>query len=91
MGFFLLLGFVQLGLGCVLMTRATRHISSGEIGLYSLLENVLAPLWVWIGIGEQPQDLALAGGIIVIAALTANELLGLRATRPAAPVIAEPK
>ncbi len=78
-GLFMLLGFVQLGLGCVLMTRATRHLSAGEIGLYSLLENVLAPVWVWIGVNEQPQELALAGGVIVITALVANEWLGLRA------------
>jgi drug/metabolite transporter (DMT)-like permease len=97
MGVFMLLGFVQLGLGCVLMTRATRHLSSGEIGLYSLLENVLAPVWAWLGVGEKPQDLALAGGVIVIAALATNEWLGLRAARavaitpPPVPAVAELK
>jgi drug/metabolite transporter (DMT)-like permease len=83
--FFITLGFVQLGLGCVLMTRATRYLSSGEIGLYSLLENVAAPIWVWIGVNEQPQDLALVGGLIVISALAVNEWLGLRAARAASP------
>ena len=83
-GIFMLLGFVQLGLGCVLMTRATRYLSSGEIGLYALLEHVLAPIWAWIGVGERPQDLALAGGVIVIIALAANEWLDLRAARSVA-------
>jgi drug/metabolite transporter (DMT)-like permease len=67
------------------MTRATRYLSSGEIGLYSLLENVAAPIWVWIGVNEQPQDLALVGGLIVISALAVNEWLGLRAARAASP------
>ncbi len=91
LGFLMLLGFVQLGLGCVLMTRATRYLSPGEIGLYSLLENVLAPLWAWLGVGEKPQDLAFAGGIIVIASLAANGWLGLRTTRSAGSVVSEPK
>lgn len=73
------LGFVQLGLGCLLMTLATRHLAAAEIGLYSLLENVAAPLWVWIGIGEHPGALTLAGGAVVIGAITANQWLALRA------------
>jgi hypothetical protein len=48
-----------------------------EIGLLSLLETTLGPLWVWMGIGERPSNLALAGGAIVIGALLANELKGL--------------
>ncbi len=90
MVYFALLGFVQLGLGCVLMTRATRHLSSGEIGLYSLLENVAAPVWVWIGVNERPQDIALVGGVVVIAALAANEWLGMRDGR-ANTAVSEPK
>ena len=83
----LMIGF---GLGCVLMTRATRHLSSGEIGLYSLLENVAAPVWVWIGVNERPQDIALVGGVVVIAALAANEWLGMRDGR-ANTAVSEPK
>jgi len=73
------LGFVQLGLGCLLMTLATRHLAAAEIGLCSLLENVAAPLWVWIGIGERPGTLTLAGGAVVIGAIAANQWLALRA------------
>ena len=71
------MGCVQLGLGCILMTLAVRYISASEIGLLSLLETTLGPLWVWMGIGERPSNLALAGGAIVIGALLANELKGL--------------
>lgn len=71
------MGCVQLGLGCILMTLAVRYISASEIGLLSLLETTLGPLWVWMGIGERPSDLALIGGAIVIGALLANELKGL--------------
>lgn len=77
------MGCVQLGLGCLLMTRATRTLAAGEIGLLSLIETILAPLWVWLGIGERPSALALTGAAIVLGALLANEWIGLRRARPA--------
>ena len=30
--------------------------AAGEIGLLALLETILGPIWVWIGIGERPTD-----------------------------------
>ena len=76
------MGCVQLGLGCLLMTRATRTLAAGEIGLLSLIETILAPIWVWLGIGERPSTLALTGAAIVLGALLANEWIGLRRARP---------
>jgi drug/metabolite transporter (DMT)-like permease len=84
LGVLALMGFVQLGLGCVLMTLATRHLAAGEIGLLALLETILGPIWVWIGIGEQPSDLALVGGVVVLAALAVDSLPALRGLAPAA-------
>jgi len=76
------MGCLQVGLGCLLMTRATRTLSAGEIGLLSLIETILAPIWVWLGIGERPSTLALTGAAIVLGALLANEWIGLRRTSP---------
>ena len=76
------MGWVQLGLGCVLMTMATRHLSAGEVGLFLLLETTLGPIWVWLGLGERPASTALIGGLIVIGALLANGLLGMRDRPP---------
>jgi len=75
------MGMVQLGMGCLLMTMASRYLRAGEIGLLALIETILAPLWVWIGVGERPSDLALLGGLIVFGALIANEWVGLRRAR----------
>lgn len=72
------MGVVQLGLGCLLMTLAAPHLSAVEIGLLSLLETILGPLWVWLGIGERPSDSALLGGIVVLSSLVVNQLAGLR-------------
>lgn len=73
------LGFFQLGLGLALFVRGSRYLSAAELGLLTLLETVLAPLWVWIGIGETPGLPALLGGSLVMAAVAGATL----ASRPA--------
>jgi drug/metabolite transporter (DMT)-like permease len=79
-----LLGFFQLGLPCMLMIRAARHLSAPEIALLALLEVLLGPIWAWIGAGEVPATATLYGGGIVLAALVFNEVAGLRTDRSAA-------
>ncbi len=79
------LGVFQTGLGLVLMTRAYRRLSAGELGLLALIEPVLAPLWVWIGIGERPGAAALAGAATVIGAVLINQIFALR-WRPPVPL-----
>jgi drug/metabolite transporter (DMT)-like permease len=76
-----IMGWGQLGLGCVLMTIATRYLPASEVGLFALLETMLGPIWVWLGIGERPSNTALLGGFIIIAALLANGILGMRRGR----------
>jgi drug/metabolite transporter (DMT)-like permease len=71
-----LMGFFQLGAGCLLMTRAAQDLSAFEIGLLALLEPILGPVWVWLGVGERPSDLALVGGAVVIGAILVNEAAG---------------
>ncbi|TAN50712.1 MAG: DMT family transporter [Betaproteobacteria bacterium] len=73
------LGIIQIGCGLVLMTRAYHRLSAGELGLISLAEPVLAPLWVWLAISERPGAAALAGGVLVLAAVFLNQLLLFRA------------
>ena len=72
------MGVGQVGAGCVLMTIASRYLTAGEIGLLALAETILGPLWVWVGVGERPTPLALAGGAIVLGALAANAVAGRR-------------
>jgi drug/metabolite transporter (DMT)-like permease len=76
------LGVFQLGLPCMLMVGATRHLAPHEIGLLGLLEVVLGPLWVWLGVGEAPSASTLQGGALVLAALLLNEVVRMR--RPGA-------
>jgi drug/metabolite transporter (DMT)-like permease len=69
-----LLGFFQLGLPCMLMVAAARHLSAAEVALLAMLEVLLGPLWAWLGAGEVPAPDTLAGGAVVLAALVFNEV-----------------
>jgi drug/metabolite transporter (DMT)-like permease len=68
------LGVFQLGLPCMLLVVASRTLLAPEIALLGLLEVVLGPLWAWLGAGEVPAGSTLLGGMVVLAALAANEV-----------------
>lgn len=65
----ILLGVIQLGLPYVLFTRAIRHVKALEATLFTTLEPILSPLWVFIFFGEVPGVYAMIGGLIVIVTL----------------------
>jgi drug/metabolite transporter (DMT)-like permease len=73
-----LLGSVQLALPCVLMVVVSRTLPAPEIALLALLEVVFGVAWAWLWAGEQPAPAVLGGGLLVLAALVANETLALR-------------
>ena len=39
------------------------------VGIISLLECVLAPLWVWLAFAETPDERTFAGGAVVLGAV----------------------
>ena len=67
--------------GSCLLTIGPRFISAAEVSLLILLESVLAPLLVWFVVGEDPGEMALIGGAIVIGALMVSNIFALRAHR----------
>jgi drug/metabolite transporter (DMT)-like permease len=76
------MGIFSLGLGLVLFVKGLRTISAAEGGLIGMLESILAPIWVWIALGEEPRPLALLGGVVVLAAVAAQALMGARGAKP---------
>ena len=64
-----ILGVGQMGLGLAFLTLGARLIPAAEVALITLLEIVLAPLWVWLTISETPATATLAGGVVLIAAV----------------------
>ena len=68
-GWLAALGIGQIGLGFALLTVGARLIPAAQVGLITLLEVVLGPLWVWLALDERPSTATLAGGAIVILAI----------------------
>ncbi len=75
------LGVVQLGFQYILLTFAIRHVPAAEVALIGRASLVVAPIWVWLGVGEVPSTLTLAGGAIVFLAITGHGVLALRRSR----------
>lgn len=68
-GLLVLLGVTQIGLGLIFLTIGGRLIPAAEVGLITLLEVVLGPMWVWMFLSEQPSTATLVGGAIVLLAV----------------------
>jgi drug/metabolite transporter (DMT)-like permease len=83
----MLFGAGQLAVGLILFTTGARLAPAGEVGLVSLLEDILGPLWVGIAFGENPGRGAIIGGVIVLAALVVHTLLDLRTERVTPPAL----
>jgi drug/metabolite transporter (DMT)-like permease len=77
------LGIGQIGLGFALLTVGARLIPAAQVGLITLLEVVLGPLWVWLAESERPSTLTLVGGAIVIVAIVIQTRGGSPAELPA--------
>lgn len=78
------LGVFQLALPCLMVVGLSRVLPAPEIALLGLLEVVFGVLWAWVGAGEAPGSTALTGGMLVLGALLANELVALREKTPPA-------
>lgn len=63
------------------LTLGPRYISSPEVSLLILLESVLAPILVWVLVGEDPGRWALVGGAVVISALVISNMIVLTRRR----------
>jgi drug/metabolite transporter (DMT)-like permease len=78
-GALLLLGTVQLGFSYWLFARAIKHVTALEALLIPVMEPVLNPVWVLIFMGERPTPWAIAGGAVVLGAVTVRAAISLRA------------
>ncbi len=64
------LGVFQLGIPYILLSEASKYCPPLACSLISVAEPLLNPVWVAVFYGEIPGIAALAGGVIVIAAVT---------------------
>jgi drug/metabolite transporter (DMT)-like permease len=71
-----LFGTGQMALALVLFTTGVRLMPAADAGLITLLECVLAPLWVWLAFAETPDARTLTGGAVVLAAVAVAAMGG---------------
>lgn len=72
------LGAVVLTGGMALYTYGSKALPTAELTLMSSIENILAPLWVWLLLGETASVVTLIGGAMVLAAVMGNAAAGAR-------------
>lgn len=72
------LGAVILTGGMALYTFGSKALPTAELTLMSSIENILAPIWVWLIFGETATQSTLIGGAMVLAAVMFNAVAGAR-------------
>ena len=60
------MGVIILPLSFTLLLIAPRYTSSAIVSLIMLLEMVIGPFWVWLGVGEKPSLLMVLGSLLVV-------------------------
>ena len=65
----MVMGMLILPLSFTCLGIAPRYISSAIVSLMMLLEMVIGPFWVWLGIGERPTATMIGGSLFVLCVL----------------------
>ena len=71
-------GVFVLPVAFVLLTIGPSLISAPEVSLYTLIETVIGPIWVWLGGYEAPPITAVYGGTLLISALAIHSFIAMR-------------
>jgi drug/metabolite transporter (DMT)-like permease len=61
-----------------------RYLPAPEVSMITLLEVILGPLLVWAVIGENPGQMTLIGGTVIVATVSLHALRRLTQTGSAA-------
>jgi len=81
------MGAVTLAGGMVLYTIGSRVIPAAEAALLSNVEVMLAPIWVWLFLGETASTGTFVGGAVLMVAVIFNALSGARRMQTSAPMV----
>jgi drug/metabolite transporter (DMT)-like permease len=72
------IGAAILAFGMVMYTLGSRVIPAAELTLLSLVEVLLAPIWVFAFLGETASLATFVGGAVLLAAVALNAVMGAR-------------
>lgn len=71
-------GLIMIPLAFFCLATGPRYLSAPEVGMFYLLETILAPIWMWIVFTEVPTRNTVLGGAILILALVGHSLWQVR-------------
>lgn len=77
----LALGLIVLPASLTMIGLAPRYLPAPEVSLILRLEALLAPLWVWLVLGEVPSRQTMIGGGIILVTLICLSLYTIRMRR----------
>lgn len=72
------MGLIQMPFSLIMIAKSTRYLPAPEVSLFILVETVLAPVWVWFFLGEQPPSRTLLGAALIIPVLVVHSWLGIK-------------
>ena len=70
------LGAFQIALAYTFFTRGLAYVTATEASLTGMLEPIANPVWVFLLLGERPSTFAIAGAVVVLAAIAWHTLTG---------------
>ena len=62
----LYMGIFQIGISYIIFNEGVKYISATESMIIAMLEAILSPVWVFIGVGEAPSGYAIVGSLIIL-------------------------
>ncbi|WP_342642197.1 DMT family transporter [Rhodoligotrophos ferricapiens] len=62
-------GLIVMPMASALLVAGPRYLTAAEVAMFFLLETVLAPIWVWLLMGETPSVNSMIGGAIILITL----------------------
>jgi drug/metabolite transporter (DMT)-like permease len=74
----LYLGIFQIGIAYAFFTYGISHVRAIDATLIAMVEPVLNPIWVFLGIGERPANFAILGGLIILSVSVIRTARGSR-------------
>jgi DME family drug/metabolite transporter len=81
----LFLGVFQIGIAYAFFVKGLQHVTATQASLTGMLEPVANPIWVLLFLHERPSAFAIAGGVIVLAAIAWHTMQGQPASEMPAP------
>ena len=65
----IMMGVIISPVSFALLLIAPKYTQASMVSLIMLLEMILGPIWVWVGLGEAPTPIMILGSFIVLASI----------------------